>query len=371
VSAALGARTEAAEGAVAATRALYERHGRRVFSFCLGRLRDREEAQDAAQTTFVYVLRALDRGVVPRNELAWLLTIAQNVCRSSRRSRLRNPAASCADPDALAVVADPTEPGREELLSDLREALAQLPENQRRAVLMREWQGLSYADIADELQLSVAAVETLLFRARKGLQCRLERVRARLGVVDLGSLLSLVKSLQPGIAAKVAVAGLAVASVPVVAHEVAMSEPPAVQPAAVSSVVAWPAARVVRVSPTVAQQARRITSAAPVGPPGRRTARVRARGRVSPTLAAAPRIPRAPGQAPVPTYAETTSPAQTVVDAPVADAPALEPVLAPVVPVVQTVVDTVTQTLPPQVPALVQDLTRPPAGTGLPPLLPP
>jgi len=360
VSAVLGARAKpAADGAAAATRALYERHGRRVLSFCLNRLRDREEAQDAAQTTFVYVLRALDRGVVPRHEIAWLLTIAQNVCRSARRSHSRDPAATGVDPEELAAVPDPTEPGREELLAALREALSQLPENQRRAVLMREWQGLSYADIADELQLSVAAVETLLFRARKGLQCRLERARARLGVVDLGSLLSLVKSLQPGVAAKVAVAGLAVASVPVVAHEVAMSEPAASQAAAVSSVLARPTVRVVRVSPAVALEARRITSTAPVGPPGRRAARVRARGRVSPTPAAAPRIPR---HAPAPAYAETTSAVQTVVGAPVADAP----VLAPVVPVVQAVVDTVTQTLPSRVPALVRDLTEPSGGLALP-----
>jgi len=40
---------------------------------------------------------------------------------------------------------------------------------QRRAILLREWQGLSYAEIADELQLSVGAVEALLFRARRGL----------------------------------------------------------------------------------------------------------------------------------------------------------------------------------------------------------
>src|SRR5439155_1604852 len=48
-------------------------------------------------------------------------------------------------------------------------------EHQRRAILMREWQGLSYREIADELGLSQSAVETLLFRARRTLAARLRR----------------------------------------------------------------------------------------------------------------------------------------------------------------------------------------------------
>ena len=62
-----------------------------------------------------------------------------------------------------------------EQLDALREALATLPERQRRAILLREWQGLSYAEIADELRLTVGAVETLLYRARRSLTSRSAR----------------------------------------------------------------------------------------------------------------------------------------------------------------------------------------------------
>jgi RNA polymerase sigma-70 factor (ECF subfamily) len=62
-----------------------------------------------------------------------------------------------------------------EQLDALREALATLPERQRRAILLREWQGLSYAEVADELRLTVAAVETLLYRARRSLKSRSAR----------------------------------------------------------------------------------------------------------------------------------------------------------------------------------------------------
>jgi len=152
------------------TRYLYETHGERLFTFCFARLRNREEAQDAVQTTFIYVLRSLQRGIEPEFELAWLLKIAFNVCRSAQRSTSRISAATqeVADIDELAASPTAGYEGREQV-DALRDALAHLPERQRRAILLREWQGLSYAEIAAELRLTVAAVETLLFRARRGL----------------------------------------------------------------------------------------------------------------------------------------------------------------------------------------------------------
>jgi RNA polymerase sigma factor (sigma-70 family) len=167
---------------------LYARHGQRVFGFCRSRLRNTEEAQDAAQTAFLYALAALRHGVILRNELAWLLTIADNVCRSSRRTlgrRLAHVANAAVDELEAAAWALSAET-REEI-AELQAALAQLPERQRQAILLREWQGLSYADIAEQLGLSLAAVETLLFRSRRSLMRRLRSPRTRLGVVELAS----------------------------------------------------------------------------------------------------------------------------------------------------------------------------------------
>src|ERR671922_249550 len=59
---------------------LYEAYRRRVLGYCLTFLRNREEAEDAVQTTFLDAFRALERGVVPRVEDAWLLAVARNVC---------------------------------------------------------------------------------------------------------------------------------------------------------------------------------------------------------------------------------------------------------------------------------------------------
>src|SRR3989440_729043 len=180
-------------------RHLYEKHGQRVFTFCYSRLRNREEAQDAAQTTFIYVLRSLQRGVEPEFELAWLLKIAFNVCRGTRRSTGRQSAViqEVEDIDELAA---PPSSGYElnERRGALRDGLAHLPERQRRAILLREWQGLSYAEIADELGMSLGAVETLLFRARRNLASRLQHVRSGIAAVNAASLAPFLRSVARG-----------------------------------------------------------------------------------------------------------------------------------------------------------------------------
>ncbi len=64
-------------------------------------------------------------------------------------------------------------------MAELREALAALPESQRSALLLREWRGLSYREIAAELCTTESAVETLIFRARRSLTERLKTTRER------------------------------------------------------------------------------------------------------------------------------------------------------------------------------------------------
>src|SRR5581483_11417849 len=148
-------------------RALYERYAARILAFCVRNLRSREDAEDAAQTTFVNALRAIRAGVEPRSEEAWLYSIARNVCLSHMRAAGRRRQVEL--PSDLEIVQETVagqEPDADELLV-LREALDWMPETQRNALLLREWRGLSYAEIATELGLSQSAVETLLFRARK------------------------------------------------------------------------------------------------------------------------------------------------------------------------------------------------------------
>jgi RNA polymerase sigma-70 factor, ECF subfamily len=194
---------------------LYERYASRLYGFCLQRLGNREEAEDAVQTTFLNAFRGLSRGVVPASESAWLFKIAENVCLSRHRASFRRRRVEV--PGDLTVVEETVAaPARaDDELIPLEDALAEMPEAQRRALLLREWQGLSYREIAAELEVSQSAVETLIFRARRSLARRLVAPRERLRrvgqAIDVGAALSALKgALSTGAVVKAVVAGAAV-----------------------------------------------------------------------------------------------------------------------------------------------------------------
>lgn len=201
---------------------LYERYSAQIFGYCLHQLGSREEAEDAVQTTFMNAFRGLSRGIVPELESAWLFKIAHNVCLSRRRSSWRRGKVEA--PNNFEVLQEIV-PGREQVSDELirvQDVLEEMPENQRRAILLREWQGLTYREISAELDLSQAAVETLIFRARRALAQGLEqdgqgatwKKRARRGA-DTGGAIACLKMLLGGggaAAVKITAAALAVAT---------------------------------------------------------------------------------------------------------------------------------------------------------------
>ena len=202
----------------AATASLYERYHDRVYGYCLYKLGNREEAEDATQTTFLLVLRALERGVVPRLEANWLFTIAQNACRCRARTRGRGRDHEVlSDPQVLQEVAPGRNGARDELVG-LEEALEDMPDLQRRAIILREWRGCSYREIAEQLELTGSAVETLIFRARRSLAQRLEhqtipsKRRAGAFALDFTSIASALKSIL-GIGSSAKAAGVAASTV--------------------------------------------------------------------------------------------------------------------------------------------------------------
>jgi RNA polymerase sigma factor (sigma-70 family) len=227
-----------------ATRLLYERHSSRIFGFCLSRLGSREEAEDAVQTTFLNAQRGLGRGVVPDYELAWLFKIAQNVCHNRHQSaQRRGRVEATQDLDALQDVLATPERGNAVSLADLTRALSAVPERQRRALLLREFQGLSYEEIGVELGVSVAAVETLIFRARRSVAAELGRVgtkQSRRGAV--ASILELFGWFFRGGAApvKLAVAAATVATTATLAVAPAFQEHTTPAPAAPTPVAPTP-----------------------------------------------------------------------------------------------------------------------------------
>src|SRR6185503_18202065 len=98
--------------------------------------------------------------------------IAANVCASMLRTRLGGAAVELRSPETFDRIPTNVEPNDD--LLGLSAALAGLPERQRHALLLRDWRGLSYDEIAAELGSSYQAVETLLFRARKSVAAGLQ-----------------------------------------------------------------------------------------------------------------------------------------------------------------------------------------------------
>jgi RNA polymerase sigma factor (sigma-70 family) len=207
-----------ADDAEQETARLYAEYGAKIYRHCLGQLRSHEEAEDAVQNTFLRVHTALRRGVVPEFEAPWLYKIAHNVCLSRRLGATRR--ARVETPHDLSELEWRTAgPQRvHDELFGLDDALAGMPTRLRRAILLREWQGLSYAEIAVSLGTTQSAVETLIFRARRHLARALERavvkpVRKTTRALNAGPLIGAAKALFGGAGAMKLAAGAAVLAV--------------------------------------------------------------------------------------------------------------------------------------------------------------
>jgi RNA polymerase sigma factor (sigma-70 family) len=149
---------------------LYERHVGDVYRFAAAMLSNPADAEDVVQTTFLNAYRAFEHGQRPDQPRSWLIAIANNVCRQRFRQQSRRPNEVELDDDIAAAPVDEERVGA----ADIQRALSELAFNQRAALVMRELEGRSYAEIAETLGLTHAAVETLIFRARRALREQLE-----------------------------------------------------------------------------------------------------------------------------------------------------------------------------------------------------
>ncbi|HEY2771243.1 MAG TPA: sigma-70 family RNA polymerase sigma factor [Solirubrobacteraceae bacterium] len=149
---------------------LYKRHASDVYRYARALVPRQSDAEDATQTTFMNAYQALERGERPRDAGKWLRAIALNVCREHHRRAGRRPAEVPLEDDPAELVLDPPTPA----IRDIVHGLSALPFNQRAAIVMREFEGRSVAEIGTALDLSPSAVEALLFRARRALREQLD-----------------------------------------------------------------------------------------------------------------------------------------------------------------------------------------------------
>ena len=140
---------------------LFEAHGAAVYRFAVVLLRQRQDAEDCVQETFLKLLRHLDAGGDTSNLRGWLFTVAAHAARDRQRRRRRWVAWRPAHDARVPPPSLPDEDGR---LKRAREALQHLPDRDRLLLALRA-QGLSYRDIAAAAGLKPASVGRLLARA--------------------------------------------------------------------------------------------------------------------------------------------------------------------------------------------------------------
>jgi RNA polymerase sigma-70 factor (ECF subfamily) len=167
----------------------YREHVAQVYQYALAVLGNSADAEDVTQQTFLNAYRAFQRGERPKKAHNWLIKIAHNVCRMRWRQSGRRPQEVSLERAGEPAAPDDERPSLDEVLT----ALAKLPFNQRAAIVMREVEDRSYAEIAEVLGVTVPAVEALLFRARGNLRARRKALAGALGIApvpaSLGSFL--------------------------------------------------------------------------------------------------------------------------------------------------------------------------------------
>ena len=230
-----------APSSAAMVSSLFDRHQQRVYRVCLSILRSHHDAEDALQQTFLNALRAIDGGVRPRAEGAWLVEIARNVCYERQRSAGRRGRRELLlPPDDLDHAGSAVTAG-EDRAEELRRSLDLLEPRQRTALLLREWRGLSHQEIGTVLNVSNGAAEALVFRARRSL-ARILDGRGLRGVADVfGAVTALRRLVASGgakSAAVVATCAVTAAAGPMLEHRLsrlfAPEHPQRAQPAAVT-----------------------------------------------------------------------------------------------------------------------------------------
>ena len=168
-------------GDTAAFEELIERHQTLVIGTVARMLGSNSEVDDIAQQVFVRVWKSAGRYVPRAKFTTWLLKITRNlVFNELRRSKRHAHVPMQTEPEAEDIpIKDETAQAPDaalleaELQQAIENAIKELPESQRMAVILRRYEDLSYEQIAEVLDLSVPAVKSLLFRARTELRVRL------------------------------------------------------------------------------------------------------------------------------------------------------------------------------------------------------
>ena len=163
---------------------LVSRWERPIYALAYRTLRREEDARDVVQEAFLRAFRGLKGFKGEAKFSSWLYRITLNLCRDWLRKERRAPIVQTpegVDPvDMADEQAAPTESveelvARREMSDAVAKAMAELPEEQRTAIMMKEYHGLTFQEIADLLDCPLSTVKTRLYQGLSVLRRRLER----------------------------------------------------------------------------------------------------------------------------------------------------------------------------------------------------
>jgi RNA polymerase sigma-70 factor (ECF subfamily) len=152
---------------------IYDRYSGRIYNFAFRFLKNAEAAEDATQEVFVKMLKHANQFHGDAKLSTWLFSITANWCRDYLRKADNK---SKESDDVLVTLPTPSELApdrnleRRESEQQVRRALEALTAEQREAILLSRYQGLSYAEIAQIAGCSEGAVKTRVFRAMETLK---------------------------------------------------------------------------------------------------------------------------------------------------------------------------------------------------------
>jgi RNA polymerase sigma-70 factor (ECF subfamily) len=167
------------EGNTLAFKELVANYQLPVINTCLGIVQNRHDAEDLTQDVFVEIFRSVASFRADSKLSTWIYRIAVNKSLNFVRKQKKRRWISSLE-DFLKVKTEPETSGygiseleRSETGREIHQALASLPENQRIAFTLNKYDELSYKEIAEVMNLSVPSVESLIHRAKQGLQKKL------------------------------------------------------------------------------------------------------------------------------------------------------------------------------------------------------
>lgn len=168
---------------------LFVRYRQKILSLVGRFFSDPEEVEDVAQEVFVKAFRALPNFRGESAFYTWLYRIAINMAKNHLVAKSRRPASAAIDledaqlldgADALREEEDPEGAlARDRLAAEIHQAIADLPDDLRNALALREFDGLSYVKIAAIMECPMGTVRSRIFRAREAIDRRIRPLLQR------------------------------------------------------------------------------------------------------------------------------------------------------------------------------------------------